>query len=796
MSSVDGGKDDKSENNDEERRVTRTRRNQVLNTATSKRSNHATGQEPKSEDEGVEMDDESGGRPRRGRLAANNNNNRESDNEEMDYSEDYEPKGLEGAAFSSRLPVDKMTDEEAEGFPDVTSPATVKVFLHLRNTIISLWLESPRQELTQQSVLQSIGAPFNSDQKLIKRVHAFLDRHGFINFGVFKRSTPMHEKKTGNVVIIGSGISGLAAAQQLTRFGMNVTVLEARERIGGRISTFRKGNHIADLGSMVITGLGGNPMAVLAKQVNMQLTKIKQKCPLFESSGETVSKEKDEMVEREFNRLLEASGYLSHTLGYDTLNGKNVSLGQALEWIIKLQEKHVKEKQAEHLKEIIALQEELMVNQNKMHALAVHVQEKKRLHALVQARREQEKDRGSDATLEFEFRSRIRDLNKAASEWKKLLKEQKEIEEKLQDKESNPPTDVYLSCRDRQILDWHFANLEFANATPLSNLSLKYWDQDDDFEFTGPHMTVSNGYSCVTIAMAEMLEPHVIKLNQAVKNIKITDNSIEVKAYDPSKLFASNGSTMAAASIPEHSYKGDAVLCTLPLGILKQSVVQHGAAMNPNAVTFTPPLPDWKIKSIQQLGFGLLNKVIMCWDKSFWDNDTNLFGHIGSTTSSRGELFLFWNLYKSPVLMALVAGEAAGIMEKVADDVIVGRCLTVLKNIFGPSQVPQPKEFVVTRWRSDPWSRGSYSYIATGSSGHDLDILAAPVSHAESHEVSSTPSGSKPKDLLPPRLFFAGEHTVRNYPATVHGALLSGLREAARIANQFLGCPYAPDAVL
>lgn len=51
------------------------------------------------------------------------------------------------------------------------------------------------------------------------------------------------------------------------------------------------------------------------------------------------------------------------------------------------------------------------------------------------------------------------------------------------------PSDVYLSCQDRQILDWHFANLEFANATPLNNLSLKHWDQDDDFEFTGSHLT-------------------------------------------------------------------------------------------------------------------------------------------------------------------------------------------------------------------------------------------------------------------------------------------------------------------
>lgn len=38
-----------------------------------------------------------------------------------------------------------------------------------------------------------------------------------------------------------------------------------------------------------------------------------------------------------------------------------------------------------------------------------------------------------------------------------------------------------------------------------------------------------------------------------------------------------------------------------------------------------------------RLGFGNLNKVVLCFDRVFWDPNCNLFGHVGSTTASRGE---------------------------------------------------------------------------------------------------------------------------------------------------------------
>ncbi|CAF4413718.1 unnamed protein product, partial [Adineta steineri] len=93
---------------------------------------------------------------------------------------------------------------------------------------------------------------------LARKIVLYLERYGFINFGVFKRITnPLGNKKDQpRVIIIGAGIAGIIAARQLQYFGFETIVLEGRNRVGGRIATFRKNGYTADLGAMVVTGLG------------------------------------------------------------------------------------------------------------------------------------------------------------------------------------------------------------------------------------------------------------------------------------------------------------------------------------------------------------------------------------------------------------------------------------------------------------------------------------------------------------------------------------------------------------
>ncbi|OWR44349.1 putative lysine-specific histone demethylase [Danaus plexippus plexippus] len=392
---------------------------------------------------------------------------------------------LEGAAFQSRLPFDKMSSLEAECFSDLQGASSLAL-VQIRNRILKLWFEDPKKQLTQEQSVQKMEPPYSADPALVMRTHAFLERHGFINYGIYERVNPIPSPPKGKqrpkVIIIGAGVSGLAAARQLQSFGCEVVILEGRDRVGGRVVTYRKGPYVADLGAMVVTGLGGNPVTTLSVQMNMELHKIKQKCPLYEATGN--------QVEREFNRLLDATSYLSHQVDFNYYNDTPVSLGQALEWVIKLQQKSVKHKQIQHLKALITLQEKLKNNINKMSDINELLKSMKSEKETLLADREKVASGDASILQEFNLRRLNREMNLLCNEYETLTTQNNTIEDKLVQLESNPPSSVYLSVRDRQILDWHFANLEFANATPLGNLSLKHWDQDDDFEFTGNHLTV------------------------------------------------------------------------------------------------------------------------------------------------------------------------------------------------------------------------------------------------------------------------------------------------------------------
>ncbi len=182
---------------------------------------------------------------------------------------------------------------------------------------------------------------------------------------------------------------------------------------------------------------------------------------------------------------------------------------------------------------------------------------------------------------------------------------------------------------------------EYANAGLIDQLSLHFWDQDDEFGTDGYHCMVAGGYGQVPIALARgynVQDALNVQCGVAVDEISIanvsapdhpSDGMVHIKCRD--------------GSVREC----DAVVVTVPLGVLKA-----------NAIKFTPELPAWKQDAIDKLGYGWFNKTVLVFPRRFWNANVDSFGSLGPQYDSpnpptfeniiRGEFFLFWYFIFAP----------------------------------------------------------------------------------------------------------------------------------------------------
>ena len=248
-------------------------------------------------------------------------------------------------------------------------------------------------------------------------------------------------------------------------------------------------------------------------------------------------------------------------------------------------------------------------------------------------------------------------------------------------------------------------------------LSLRWFGHEDELD--GPDLILPAGYAQLVNHLADGL---TVTLGAEVTRIAHDSSGVRVET--------SQG-TVAA----------DRVIVTVPLGVLKAGTIE-----------FDPPLPGPKLRAIERLGFGLLNKVALVFDEPFWPREPDMFGIVGRDQPV-SDLVNGVRFAGRPVLVGLRGGANAYMRERDSDE-------TTVREVLATLSAPEPTGALVTRWAADPYALGSYSFLAVGSSPDDQRTLAEPVGQ---------------------RVSFAGEATHERFFATVHGAYLSGLREAERI---------------
>jgi monoamine oxidase len=435
-----------------------------------------------------------------------------------------------------------------------------------------------------------------------------------------------------SVLVIGAGISGVICARALHDHGYEVSVLEARNRIGGRIWTHQG----VEMGAQWIHGTEGNPISNLVRQYGLETLFV---------GGDSVY----------------ASGWDRIEMIYD----------------------EAKKMSAEEKWQCILLWDEIY-------------------ECYETLRRKNMENNAPDSSLRALLSLALQQF-------------------------------PHLTPLQRRWIEWH------ANAcgrddcsSSLDKLSGFYWD--DGYEVYGYGDSVLlGGYSQLLDKLAEGLKIHLDAVVTEINYNGSMNSCVEVKTE-------------------KESFSADAVVVTVPLGVLKSEKIR-----------FTPELPPNKLKAIQRLGTGCLAKVFLFFKEPFWSIDQDVFGYLPDNLSMQPTQIV--NLLKishQPTLLFLIGGDDGRTIETLSPEEAGKWAMNILKNIFGQN-IPNPVKVIRSDWSTDPFALEAYSFLQTGSTPADIEALAEPIDS---------------------KVFFAGEATCRQHWACVHSAYVSGVTAAAAIMNK------------
>ena len=521
------------------------------------------------------------------------------------------------AAYSSRLNPFALHPDEYQLLRDHINHLQVTGYLNIRNGILRLWLNNPLVSVTCEE-----AAGCAKDYRwfdVADIAYQWLIRKGYINFGctevpstgnLLGGTSQVKGSKRRTILVIGAGMAGLGCARQLqalfTQFGHdllakgesfpNIIVLEGRGRIGGRVYSHPLKKQVpeslparlrctADLGAQIITGFDhGNPLsAIIRGQLALPYHSLMDTSVLYDLNGAAVEKSRDQLVERLFNDVLErVSSFRNqrapvHTvegdrelieLGRDPTGegGKVIGAIEAAAAPLPSTTTNVGSTKTDATTQLSAVVDKLT---GKAHVSTGPVSRLPAAESAKQFGWTLRPNVQANATLDLDTKVKLMAHPTLGSVMDNAVEQYQNL--------------IELTAQDLRLLNWHFANLEYANAANVGDLSLSGWDQDLENEFEGQHAQIVGGYMQVPRAIWQYPTKLDVRTRQIVRRI-----SYSTEGQGKARIECEDGV----------DFDADEVVITLPLGVLKAGSVQ-----------FEPPLPKWKTGPIERLGFGTLNKV-------------------------------------------------------------------------------------------------------------------------------------------------------------------------------------------
>lgn len=296
---------------------------------------------------------------------------------------------------------------------------------------------------------------------------------------------------------------------------------------------------------------------------------------------------------------------------------------------------------------------------------------------------------------------------------------------------------------------------EYAGST--SKLNLKWWDMDSNM---GPTDGIApKGLQLAFKPLVDALGS-AIRLNHNVTSITWPSGTSK-KGINVTAIDTSTGTTKL--------FTARYVISTLPLGVLqkRRASIFNGAGGGALTSAMT--------NALDKLGMGVYNKVVLNFGTNRWWYGTNSgtydchwIERLVPTTPNASQPLEWYDLSKDiagwNTLVAFYAGDAAASVEASGktDAQIKNDVMATLRDMFantGKTVPAQPTRFLVTRWNSDPYTFGSYSYVGVGATDNVRFDACEPQANNQ--------------------LFFAGEHCNNKFPSTMQGAWRAGANATA-----------------